>query len=544
MTFVKDIELLLSSASAKSPAIIRSEVSNHGSLEAILGIRCSSDDSSNNSPVLSAEHSSESPVTSNSAGCIDSLLANTLPKESNSALNESFLESIFSPPANRIQSVNDGTFAVDGQLPNASSYGQGAAGPAQKIQPFTVQYTEKEKRERKYECKHCKKRFSRPSSLTSHVYTHTGERPFACDYPGCTKRFSVLSNLRRHHKVHTNRRNPRRGSRVRGMPLTGAVVAGGCAGYPAGLAPPSSLLLPAHTPYARHPEHRMPATYDWNAHIPIAPTPALQRDGAYPTSMDYHAHQQLGHVSSVRTTAPVPPLQPHSSILDAAAGSTLSQGLQGMPLLSTIASSGTLLSPCPAPMSLGTIGTIGATTTNGLSPEFQQSLSLSDATLPNSYSSNADVNLEAIFGSGGDSDSSSSSNSSDNSRAAGSWPLPLGQTRLPFAGMARDVGDNPGTGTLPGLPAIAAPAILTNSSVTTKAMSGRIEPHRNTAHDVEALLSLSQPKVSLAGMVQTDTSETSKTLLDSLGGGCGSARADSAADSMWQFLQSGYPRMP
>ncbi|KAJ2418564.1 hypothetical protein IWW41_006306, partial [Coemansia sp. RSA 2522] len=85
-----------------------------------------------------------------------------------------------------------------------------SAGPAQKAHMFTVQYSEKEKRERKYECEHCKKRFSRPSSLTSHVYTHTGERPFACDHPGCTKRFSVLSNLRRHYKVHNNRNLRRR----------------------------------------------------------------------------------------------------------------------------------------------------------------------------------------------------------------------------------------------------------------------------------------------------------------------------------------------
>ncbi|KAJ1888353.1 hypothetical protein LPJ66_008625, partial [Kickxella alabastrina] len=69
-----------------------------------------------------------------------------------------------------------------------------------------IRYTEKEKQQRKYECEYCKKRFSRPSSLMSHGYTHTGERPFACDHPGCTKRFSVLSNLRRHNIVHTRKR--------------------------------------------------------------------------------------------------------------------------------------------------------------------------------------------------------------------------------------------------------------------------------------------------------------------------------------------------
>ncbi|KAJ1911763.1 hypothetical protein H4219_005837 [Mycoemilia scoparia] len=62
----------------------------------------------------------------------------------------------------------------------------------------------KDHRKRKYRCPYCPKRFSRPSSLTTHTYTHTGERPFACKFPNCTKRFSVISNLRRHYKVHYN----------------------------------------------------------------------------------------------------------------------------------------------------------------------------------------------------------------------------------------------------------------------------------------------------------------------------------------------------
>ncbi|KAL5032547.1 hypothetical protein RTP6_000632 [Batrachochytrium dendrobatidis] len=59
----------------------------------------------------------------------------------------------------------------------------------------------KAKDTRRYECQYCSKRFSRPSSLTTHIYTHTGERPFGCDIPGCGRSFSVLSNLRRHNRV-------------------------------------------------------------------------------------------------------------------------------------------------------------------------------------------------------------------------------------------------------------------------------------------------------------------------------------------------------
>ncbi|KAI9327522.1 hypothetical protein DFJ73DRAFT_610494, partial [Zopfochytrium polystomum] len=51
------------------------------------------------------------------------------------------------------------------------------------------------------QCQYCSKRFSRPSSLTTHSYTHTGERPHVCTMPGCGRSFSVLSNLRRHLRI-------------------------------------------------------------------------------------------------------------------------------------------------------------------------------------------------------------------------------------------------------------------------------------------------------------------------------------------------------
>lgn len=56
--------------------------------------------------------------------------------------------------------------------------------------------------QKKHKCKVCDKRFTRPSSLQTHMYSHTGEKPFSCEVEGCGRHFSVVSNLRRHKKVH------------------------------------------------------------------------------------------------------------------------------------------------------------------------------------------------------------------------------------------------------------------------------------------------------------------------------------------------------
>ncbi|EPY51407.1 transcription factor zf-C2H2 type [Schizosaccharomyces cryophilus OY26] len=54
----------------------------------------------------------------------------------------------------------------------------------------------------RYRCTECLQGFSRPSSLKIHTYSHTGERPFVCDYVGCGKAFNVRSNMRRHQRIH------------------------------------------------------------------------------------------------------------------------------------------------------------------------------------------------------------------------------------------------------------------------------------------------------------------------------------------------------
>ncbi|CAG8581962.1 17740_t:CDS:2 [Funneliformis caledonium] len=59
---------------------------------------------------------------------------------------------------------------------------------------------------KRYKCNICQKRFTRPSSLQTHMYSHTGEKPFKCPIEGCGRHFSVVSNLRRHQKIHSSNR--------------------------------------------------------------------------------------------------------------------------------------------------------------------------------------------------------------------------------------------------------------------------------------------------------------------------------------------------
>ncbi|KAH7096794.1 hypothetical protein BKA62DRAFT_624635, partial [Auriculariales sp. MPI-PUGE-AT-0066] len=66
-------------------------------------------------------------------------------------------------------------------------------------------------------CPHCNKVCDRPSTLRTHLNSHTGVRPHTCTVPGCGRQFTVLSNMYRHAKNCSAQRD--REARASGYPV-------------------------------------------------------------------------------------------------------------------------------------------------------------------------------------------------------------------------------------------------------------------------------------------------------------------------------------
>lgn len=52
-------------------------------------------------------------------------------------------------------------------------------------------------------CHTCNRVFPREKSLQAHIRTHTGEKPYVCNFAGCSKRFTQSGQLRTHQRLHT-----------------------------------------------------------------------------------------------------------------------------------------------------------------------------------------------------------------------------------------------------------------------------------------------------------------------------------------------------
>ncbi|RZF40964.1 hypothetical protein LSTR_LSTR013219 [Laodelphax striatellus] len=55
-------------------------------------------------------------------------------------------------------------------------------------------------------CSFCQRVFPRRKSLNSHIRTHTGHRPYQCNFPRCGRAFKQPGQLKTHERIHTGER--------------------------------------------------------------------------------------------------------------------------------------------------------------------------------------------------------------------------------------------------------------------------------------------------------------------------------------------------
>lgn len=169
-----------------------------------------------------------------------------------------------------------------------------------------------------HKCKCCGKLFPLPSSLQTHMYSHTGEKRkqdfsvqvlnfakslkvYICDFQGCGRGFSVIRNLRRHRKVHEGDRPLSNAS----PPENYTTGDEHCDPYVGQVVADSDFWTGGHTPRRRGSVHSCSSSMNSSLHGNAAFDPEEQEPAFY----DQHSRSSSADFGERSRGLPPPPVE-------------------------------------------------------------------------------------------------------------------------------------------------------------------------------------------------------------------------------------------